>query len=219
MRVVFVLLSFFFWAFSVGAVTNSDCDFSSALGSVVRVEVNTENETSHGSGIVVDARDDGSTFVLTAYHVVDSPEGGLWVITADGTALEAWIEDVRPESDLALLGFRNPFAKTPFVPLLEEEPELGAKVVAFGFPLEAVLPQRHEGVLNELWSFEGRRDAITTLNIRSGDSGAGALVCQEGQVAILGVVRGSFGKKMPDGRYRRVPNTGIVSVVENLLVR
>ena len=101
--------------------------------SVVAIDVQLQNGSAKGSGVVVDT----SGHVITNNHVVaDATSDGISVTLSDGRIYQASVVGTDPETDLAVLAITDPPSDlVPAVFADSAEVKVGAAVMAVGNPL------------------------------------------------------------------------------------
>ncbi len=145
-----------------------------AVVTVVLVDENNE-EMGFGSGFAIDS--DG--LILTNAHVVSAEHSAVFVVLADGTALEAEIVGLdRQGRDLAALKLKEDYALPHLLLATHADSTVGDTVYAIGTPT-GIANTMTSGIVSNVMT--GGSEILHNAAINSGNSG-GPLLNQDGQV-------------------------------------
>lgn len=145
----------------------------------VRVYTSEEN----GSGFICSSNKD-STFVVSAYHVIDHAKGSIQVAFADGQTVSGKVVFRDSVIDLVVIGTRPIDFKWNLVPIAADV-ELGERVFYITV-LEAdrpILPREAIATI-DMWDFDIGFQYASVPGVTAGDSGA-ALLCDRGIAGII----------------------------------
>jgi len=181
---------------TVLAVSETDLSidelFSRVEGSVVRVNVSSNEGAGNGSGFVIDS----AGIVVTNYHVI-AGANKAWVEFADKEKIDVdgflFIDHMK---DIAILKFDAARCTKPIfsIPVAQVHPRKGIAVVAIGAPLGLDMSVT-EGIVSAVRTAKELEDSIeltghsgtwvqTTAAISPGNSG-GPLITKRGEVVAI----------------------------------
>lgn len=149
-----------------------------ALDRALPATVAVETVQGNGTGFVVNDGD-----VVTAAHVV-AGAATVQLRTADGAIVDASVERVDQQADLALLVTAEPLAEEA-LRLRTRPAEIGEDVLAIGYSLDTTTPSVSRGIVSALRAMDATDLVQTDAAINPGMSG-GPLLDASGEV--LGVV-------------------------------
>ncbi|MEK7867082.1 MAG: trypsin-like peptidase domain-containing protein [Planctomycetota bacterium] len=182
----------------------------------VFVESGKGGPSGWGSGFIVDSRG----YVVTNRHVV-SDSGAIWVGWDDTTPrarVEAILVAWSTDQDLALL--KLPPGEYRALELASEDPALGQKVVAIGFPVVGEMQQHpsltvNEGIVSSTGrQIEGLRDLLETDAVITPGNSGGPIFALDGGT-VLGVAVAAFQGSL-HGRNLGIPSSWIRSEFKGL---
>jgi S1-C subfamily serine protease len=136
-----------------------------------------------GTGFVIKS-DSKTSYILTAYHVVDNSSDIEIVLNDEKTTFNATLYKLYTDKDLAIINVANKFKEVKIGKV--ENIRVGTKVAFTGYPLYGPAQVTHDGII----SFIGLHNGIPTITIHSfvnsGNSGGPVFLADSGEV--IGVI-------------------------------
>ena len=183
--------------------------------SVVQVVTN----RSLGSGVIIQIDEDGSALVLTNQHVIDLASE-IEVIYSETDPFPASVIGVDPSRDLAVLQIccETKFSALDFSD--SSNIELGASVVALGFPLGVDSLRVSQGIISGLQenTDNSSQEIQTDAAINSGNSG-GPLLLMDGTIVGINtyVIRTSASSAAVEGFGFAISSQTLTTAVPELI--
>lgn len=145
------------------------------------VAIHTDSKS--GSGFICSSNGD-STYVISAYHVVDGDNESIEMEFSDGQSAKGRIVFQDMPSDLVVIGARTVNFKWEAVPIAPDV-ELGEQVyyIAVLESARPVLPREAIATIDK-WDFDTGFQYVYAPGVTNGDSGT-ALICTRGIVGIV----------------------------------
>ena len=190
---------------------------ASIADAVVVINVQLNNGTSRGSGVILSANGK----IITCYHVIDGAKS-ITVTLNDGTIMEASVIGGDAETDLAMLSV-TPAAGTNLTYVSygdSSELAVGERVIAIGNPLGTLGGTVTDGIISatarKITTSEGYEMTLLQTNaaINQGNSGGG-LFNMNGE--LIGIVNAKYAASGVEGLAFAIPSNHAQTIAADLL--